>query len=87
MYNLIWVSQMEHVVKNPPTSARDRRDMGLIPQSGRFSGGVHGNLLQYSCLENFLDRGAWRVTVHRVAKSQTRLKQHSTHAAFPHMHT
>ena len=41
--------------------------------------GGHGNPLQYSCLENPMDRGAWRATVHRVTKSQTRLKQLSTH--------
>ena len=49
-------------------------DMGLIPVSGRYPGGVHGTPLQYSCLENPMDRGAWRAAVHRVAKSRTRLK-------------
>jgi len=56
------------VVKNPPA---DVRDAGLIPRSGRSPGGGHGNPLQYSCLENPMDRGAWRATVHRVAKSRT----------------
>ena len=51
-----------------------------IPGSGRSPGGGHGDPLQYSCLENHIDRGAWRATVHRVAKGQTRLKQLSTHA-------
>ena len=63
-------------------NAGDIRDVGLIPGSGRAPGGGHGNPLQYSCLENPLDRGAWRATVHRVAKSQTQLSdlaQHSTH--------
>ena len=46
----------------------------LIPGSGRSLGGWHGHPLQYSCLENPTDRGAWQATVHRVAKSQTRLK-------------
>ena len=46
-----------------------------IPESGRSSGGGHGNPLQYSCLENPMDRGAWWASVHRVAKSQTQLKQ------------
>ena len=59
---------------NPPASAGDVRDMGLIPGLGRSPGGRHGNLLQYSCLENPRDRGAWWATVHSVAKSRTRLK-------------
>ena len=62
------------VVKNPPANAGDGRDVGLIPGSGRSPGGGNGNLLQYSCLENPMDRGAWQATVHRVAKSWTRLK-------------
>ena len=53
--------------------------MGSIPGSGRSLGGGHGNPLQYSCLENPTDSGAWRATVHRVTMSQTRLKQLSTH--------
>ena len=62
------------VVKNPPANAGDIRDVGSIPGSGRSPGGGHGNPLQYSCLENPLDRGAWWATVHRVAKSWTQLK-------------
>ena len=54
--------------------------MGLIPGSGRSPGREHGNLLQYSCLENPMDRGAWWSTVHRVTKSWTWLKRLSTHA-------
>ena len=54
--------------------------MGSIPGSGRSPGGGHGNPPQYSCLENPRDRGAWRASVHRVAKSQTQLKQLNTHA-------
>ena len=68
------------MVKHPPANARNARDAGLIPESRRFPGGGHGNPLQYSCLENPMDRGAWQATVHGVAKSQTRLKQLSMHA-------
>ena len=57
--------------KEPVCKAGDIRDVGLIPGSGRSPEGGHGNLLQYSCLENPVDRGAWRATVHAVAKSQT----------------
>ena len=55
-------------------------DTGSIPEQGRSPGGGHGNPLQYSCLENPMDRGAWRATVHGVAQSQTGLKRLSTHA-------
>ena len=54
-------------------SACNAGDLGLIPGLGRSSGGGHGNLLQYSCLENPMDRGAWRATVPEIAKSWTRL--------------
>ena len=67
-------SQVVLVVKNPPANAGNIKDVDLIPRSGRSPGGGHGNPLQYSCLENPMDRGAWRATVYRVAKSQTRLK-------------
>ena len=66
------------VVKNLPANEGDIRDKGSIPRSERSPGGGHGNPLQYSCLENPMDRGAWRATVHRVARSQTRLKRLST---------
>ena len=59
------------MVKNPPTNAGDLRDMGSIPGSGRSPGGGHGNPLQCSCLENLMDREAWRAIVHGVTKSQT----------------
>ena len=59
------------VVNNPPANAGNTRDLGLIPQSGRFPGGGNGNTLQYSCLENFMGRRAWRATVHGVIKSRT----------------
>ena len=55
--------------------ARDLRDMGSIPGSGRCPGGGHGNPLQYSCLENSMDRGAWWATVHSAVKSQAQLKR------------
>ena len=74
------VSQVALVVKNLPANAGDIRDSDSIPGSGRFPGGGHGNPLQYSCLENPTDRGAWQGTVHRVTKSQTQLKQLGTHA-------
>ena len=61
------------VVKNSPANAGDRRDAGSIPGLGRSSGGGNGNPLQYSYLENPVDRGVWRAEVHRVAKSGTRL--------------
>ena len=59
------------MVKNPPANAGGIRDVGLIPGSGRFPGGGRGNTLQYSCLENSMDRGAWQAAVHRVAQSYT----------------
>jgi len=59
------------VVKNLLVNAGDIRDVGLIPWSGRSPGEGIGKPLQYSCLENSMDRGAWRVTVHEAAKSQT----------------
>ena len=61
--------QVVLVVKNLPANAGDVRDTGLIPESGRSPGGGHGNPLQYSCLENPMDRGAWQAIVHRVPKS------------------
>ena len=69
--HLIWASQVVLVIKNLPTNAGDIRDVGLIPGLGRFPGVGHGNPLQYSCLENLRDRGAWWATVHRVTKNQT----------------
>ena len=54
--------------------AEDAGDVGSAPRSGRSSGGGHGNPLQYSCLGNLMDRGAWRAAVRRVAKSWTQLK-------------
>ena len=73
-------SQVALVGKNLPASAGDIRYMGSVPGLGRSPRGRHGNPLQYSCLENSMDRGAWQATVHRVTQSQTRLKQLSMHA-------
>ena len=56
------------VVKNPPTNGGDTRDVSSISGLGRFPGGGHGNPLQYSCLENYMDREAWQAAVHRVSK-------------------
>ena len=67
-------SQVALVVKNLPVNAEYLKDEGLIPGSGRSPGGEHGNPLQYSCLENPIDRGAWQAIVHRAAKTWTRLK-------------
>ena len=79
MYNLVTIindtvlSQVALVVKNLHDNAGDIRDSGSIPGSGRALGRGHGNPLQYSCLENSMDRGAWRAMVHRSAKSQIQL--------------
>ena len=59
------------VINDLPASAGDLRTMGSIPGSGRSPGEGHGKPVQYSCLENPTDRGAWRAAVHRVTKSQT----------------
>ena len=59
------------MVENLPANRGDARDSGLTLGSGRSPGGRHGNPLQYSCLENPVDRGAWRAIVHMVPKSQT----------------
>jgi len=61
-------------LKNPFANKGDAGDMGLIPGLGRSPGGGNGNPLQYSCLENSVDRGAWQATVHGVPKSQTQLR-------------
>ena len=58
---------------NPSANAGDAGDMGSIPGSGRYPRGGNGNPLQYSCLENSMDRGTWWATVHGVSKSQVKL--------------
>ena len=64
-------SQVVLVVKSPPANAGDARDTGSTPGSGRSPGVGNGNLLQYSCLENSMNRTAWQATVHGVARSWT----------------
>ena len=66
-----WTSQVVLVVKNTPANAGDGQDAGLIPVSGKSSGGGRGNPFQYSCLENPMHRGAWRTTVRRVTELDT----------------
>ena len=66
------------MVQNPSISAGDIRDSGLFPGSGRSPGEGCSNSLEYSCLENPMDRGAWRATIHRVTKSQIQMKRLST---------
>ena len=68
------------MVKNMPADAGDIRDMGSVPGSGRSPGGGHGNPLQYSHLENPVDRGAWRAIIRGVSVSQTKVKRLSIHA-------
>ena len=70
-------SQVALVVKNLPANEGDLRDAGLIPGLGRCPGGGIGNLLQYSCLENPMDRGAWWATVCGITKSGTQLSMHT----------
>ena len=60
--------------KSPPANEEGIKDTSLIPGSGRSSGGGHDNPFQYSCLENPMDRGAWRATVYSVAKSRAQQK-------------
>ena len=75
-------SQVALVVKNLLANAGDLRDAGSIPGSGSFPGEANSKPLQYSCLENPMDRGAWQATVHRVTKSWTRLKRFSMHILY-----
>ena len=79
-------SQVALVVKNQPANAGDVRDSGLIPGLGRAPGGGHGNSLQYSCLENPMDRGAWRASPwgHRVRNYWSDLAHTHTHT-YAHM--
>ena len=70
-YEKRWASQVALVAKNPPANAGDVRDVGLIPASGISPGEGRNNPLQYSCLENPMDREAWQATVHGVTKSRT----------------
>ena len=78
---------MALVVKNPPANAGDGRDAGSIPGLGRPPGEGTSNPLQYSCLDNSIDRGAWWATVHGVAKSQTLLSAHTHRQTYTGTHT
>ena len=71
------------MVKNLSAKAADRRDAGSIPGSEKSPGGGHRNPLQYSYLENPMDRGDWQATVHRVTKSQTQQKGLGMHTKSP----
>ena len=75
-----WASQVMLVVKNVLVSAGDIREMGLIPGLRRSPGGGHDNPLQYSFLENPMDKESWQATVHRVTKNWTWLKWSNMHA-------
>ena len=68
---------MALVVKNPPVNVEGARDTDSIPGLGRSLGGENGNPLQYSRLENVMDRGAWRATDHGATKCQTQLSTHA----------
>ena len=72
------ISVVALVVKNPPVNVGDIRDADSVPGWGRSSGGGHSNPLQYSCLENPMNRGSWWATVLKVRKSQTWLKRQHT---------
>ena len=76
--NITFIFTGGTVVKNPPANAGDAQNAGLIPGSGRSPAGGYGNPLQYSCPENPMDRGARWATVHRAAKSRTRVSTHTT---------
>ena len=71
------------MVKNPPASAGDARDVGSVPGLGRSLREGNGYLFQYSCREKPMDRGAWQATVHGVAKSQMSMHTHT----YSHRHT
>ena len=71
VWNLVQVKDKRLVVKNPTANVGEVRDADPIPGSGRSPGGAHGNPLQYSCLENPLNRGAWRTTVRSVESDMT----------------
>ena len=70
------------VVKNPPANAGDIGDAGSIPGSERSPGKANSNALQYPCLENPMDRGAWWATVHGVTKSGPQLRDYTTGPAW-----
>ena len=79
--SVLTASQLALGIKNWPPNARDLRDTGSIPGSGQAPRGGHGNPLQYSCLENPMDRGAWWATVHGATKESdiSEVTQHTCH--------
>ena len=83
--DVLGASQVALEVKSPSASAGDIRNAGSVPGLGRSPAEGHSNPLQYSSLENSMDRGAWQATVYRVAKSQTRMKWLNTHT-HTHIH-
>ena len=83
----MWTSQVVLVVRNLPVNERDIRDVSSMSAAGRSSGGGRGDPIQYPCLRNPMDRGAWWATGHRVAKSWTRLKRLNAHACMLHLKT
>ena len=82
---VIQISQVVLVAENPSVSTGRLKRHRFDPWIERSPGGGHGNPLQYSCLENPMDRGTWQAAVHRVAQSQTQLKQLSMHMCSTHM--
>ena len=72
--------------EEPTCQCRRHKRLGLIPESGRFPGGGNGNPLQYSCLENPMDREAWQVTVHHVTKSQAKVNNLACINIYMHMY-
>ena len=70
------------MVKNLPANAGNTGEAGSISESGRFPGGRNDNRLQYSCLENSMNRGAWRATMYGVAKNQTGLNTDQSHIIY-----
>ena len=78
MRGILWASQVVLVVRNLSAKAGDMRNAGLIPGSGRSPGGGHGIPFQYACLDNPMDRGAWKATVRGFTRSKTRLQRLST---------
>ena len=79
--------QMAQVVKNPLATAGDARDKCSIPGSGRSPGGGYGNLLQYSCWENCMDRGAWQATVYGVTNESDTIESLSLSLSLSLSHT
>ena len=79
---IYWASQVVLVVKNLPANAGDVRDSCLIPGLGRCPGGGHGNPLQYSCLENLMDKGALQVSLRGLKESDSHTWYYFKHAPF-----